>query len=402
MTDPKRDRGMEIRREVLGDDYVDAAAARTTDFSADFQDLLTRYVWGEVWARPGLDRRTRSCVTLALLAALNRQEELAVHVRGARRNGVTDDEIKEVLLHSAAYCGVPAANTAFKIALDILREEGLEPPPQPLVADVRPSSHDTFSTPQLHVKVQGPIDGMPVMLSHALGLDMGMWEALAGELAATHPVLRYDHRGHGGSAVPPGPYTMGELVDDAARLIREWGRGPVAFIGLSMGGMVGQGLAVRYPELLRGLVLANTTSKYPAEAMPNWTQRIATVEAQGMPGIVETVLERYFHAGFRSTHGDAVAAYRSTVLRCDAQGYVACCHAASSVNWTDSLHTVKVPTLVIAGALDVGAPPAMSRVIAERIEGSQLVVLDDTAHLSVVEQPAAFSTLVREFVDKLD
>jgi len=401
------ERGLKNRRAVLGDDWVDRSLAKATSFNADFQSLITRYAWHEVWGRPGLDRNTRRLLVLGMTMGLARWEEFELHCRAAVRSsrqpgGVTLEQVKETLMQGAIYCGVPAANTAFKIALDILREEGLEPPPQPLVADVRPSSHDTFSTPQLHVKVQGPIDGMPVMLSHALGLDMGMWEALAGELAATHPVLRYDHRGHGGSAVPPGPYTMGELVDDAARLIREWGRGPVAFIGLSMGGMVGQGLAVRYPELLRGLVLANTTSKYPAEAMPNWTQRIATVEAQGMPGIVETVLERYFHAGFRSTHGDAVAAYRSTVLRCDAQGYVACCHAASSVNWTDSLHTVKVPTLVIAGALDVGAPPAMSRVIAERIEGSQLVVLDDTAHLSVVEQPAAFSTLVREFVDKLD
>ena len=120
-----------------------------------------------------------------------------------------------------------------------------------------------------------------------------------------------------------------------------------------------------------------------------------------MAGIVETVMERYFHAGFRETRPDIVAAYRDTVLRCDPQGYVACCHAASGVNWIDRLHTVKLPTLIIAGALDVGAPPAMSQAMADRIAGSKLVVLDDAAHLSVVEQPAAFSTLVREFIDRL-
>jgi 4-carboxymuconolactone decarboxylase len=113
---------MEIRREVLGDAHVDAAVERTTPFTADFQDLITRYAWGEIWARPGLDRRTRSCITLVALVALGRHEELAMHVRAALRNGLTEDEIKEVLLHSAVYCGVPAANSAFAIAQKVLEE----------------------------------------------------------------------------------------------------------------------------------------------------------------------------------------------------------------------------------------------------------------------------------------
>ena len=123
MTDPAYERGMEVRREVLGDEHVDAAAARTTDFTADFQDLITRYAWGEIWTSPGLDRRTRSCMTLIALVALNRMEELGMHVRAARRNGLTGEEIKEVLLHSAIYCGVPAANAAFAVAQQVLDEE---------------------------------------------------------------------------------------------------------------------------------------------------------------------------------------------------------------------------------------------------------------------------------------
>jgi len=114
------ERGFEIRREVLGDEHVDRAIERTTDFTADFQELITRYAWGEIWARPGLERRTRSLLTLAMLVALGREEELAMHVRAARRIGVTPDEIKEVFLHSAIYCGVPAANGAFKIAQEVL------------------------------------------------------------------------------------------------------------------------------------------------------------------------------------------------------------------------------------------------------------------------------------------
>ena len=119
MTD-SHERGMSVRREVLGDEHVDGAIERTTDFTAAFQDLITRYAWGEIWSRPGLDRRTRSLITLATLVALGREEELAMHVRAAVRIGVTPDEIKEVLLHSAIYCGVPAANGAFAVAQRVL------------------------------------------------------------------------------------------------------------------------------------------------------------------------------------------------------------------------------------------------------------------------------------------
>jgi 3-oxoadipate enol-lactonase/4-carboxymuconolactone decarboxylase len=122
--EPVHDRGMRVRREVLGDDYVDAAVAHTTDFTADFQDLITRYAWGEIWTRPGLDRRMRSAITLTALAAQGRLEELEIHVRAALRNGLTADEIKEVLLHSAIYCGAPAANSAFAVAQRVLAERG--------------------------------------------------------------------------------------------------------------------------------------------------------------------------------------------------------------------------------------------------------------------------------------
>jgi 4-carboxymuconolactone decarboxylase len=120
--DPLYERGMRVRREVLGDDYVDAALERATGFTTDFQDLITRYAWGEIWSRPGLDRRTRSCITLTALMALGRLEELELHVRAALRNGLMEDEIKEVILHGAIYCGVPAANSAFAVARRVLAE----------------------------------------------------------------------------------------------------------------------------------------------------------------------------------------------------------------------------------------------------------------------------------------
>ncbi|SFO48547.1 MULTISPECIES: 4-carboxymuconolactone decarboxylase [Actinomadura] len=124
MTDEgRRARGMRTRREVLGDAHVDRAEARKDEFTADFQDMITRYAWGEIWTRPGLDRKTRSCITLTAMVAGGHLEELAMHVRAALRNGLTPDEIKEVLLQTAIYCGVPAANSAFAVAQRVLTEQ---------------------------------------------------------------------------------------------------------------------------------------------------------------------------------------------------------------------------------------------------------------------------------------
>ena len=126
MSDETYERGMRIRREVLGDEHVDRAIERTNELTRDFQDFITRYAWGEIWARPGLDRRARSCITLTALVALGRFDELGMHIRAARRNGLTLDEIKEVLLQTAVYCGVPAANSAFAVFQEVAAGPGSE------------------------------------------------------------------------------------------------------------------------------------------------------------------------------------------------------------------------------------------------------------------------------------
>jgi 4-carboxymuconolactone decarboxylase len=123
MTDSAHERGMKVRREVLGDEHVDRAIDCTTEHTADFQDFITRYAWGEIWSRPGLDRGTRSCITITALVALGRFDELEIHIRAAQRNGVANEEIKEVLLHCAVYCGVPAANSAFAVFQRVLDEQ---------------------------------------------------------------------------------------------------------------------------------------------------------------------------------------------------------------------------------------------------------------------------------------
>jgi 3-oxoadipate enol-lactonase len=391
------DRGLVNRRAVLGDAWVDKSLASATAFNADFQALITRYAWHDIWGRPGLDHETRRLLVLGMTMGLARWEEFELHCEAAIRSGVTLEKIQETLMQGAIYCGVPAANTAFKLATEILRKLGRLPAAEPLSDSAHVSTFRTFSAPQLRVTLQG--EGQPVVLSHALGLDSAMWDDYAAHLAGNGwQVLRYDHRGHGGSAAPAGPYSMDDLVDDAARVVREWGRGPVTWIGLSMGAMVGQGLAICHPDLVDRLVLANTTARYPEAAAATWSQRIATVESQGMAGVAEMVVERYLHADFRAARPEATDVIRNRLLRDDAAGYAASCHAVANVDWLDHLAKVRCPTLVIAGERDTGAPPAMGQAIAEHIPGAVLDIIADASHLSVLETPEEFRVLTGRFL----
>ncbi|WKB51965.1 bifunctional 4-carboxymuconolactone decarboxylase/3-oxoadipate enol-lactonase PcaCD [Eleftheria terrae] len=390
------DRGLVHRREVLGDDWVQRSLENANSFNAEFQELITRHAWLDIWGRPGLDHRTRRLLVLAMTLAQGRWEEFDLHVRAAVQHGLALDEIKEALLQSAIYCGVPAANTAFSRAVRVLRDLGVALAPMPLAAPWRAEVHRTFSTPQLHLLRQG--QGRPVVLSHALGLDSHMWDPLASSLAGDCEVLRYDHRGHGRSAVPAGPYAMDQLVADAARVVREWGRGPVLWVGLSMGGMVGLGLAARHPELVQALVVANSTACYPPAARDAWQQRIDAVRQGGLAAVAEAVMARYFHAGFLAGQPEVAARARATLLATDPVGYLGCCHAVAAVDWRAELPGLKCPTLVLAGALDAGAPPSMSEAIAAAIPGARLELMEGASHISVLEQPAAFERLLREFM----
>lgn len=263
-------------------------------------------------------------------------------------------------------------------------------------------SHFTSSRPRVHYTVREPRvpqDGtLTIVLAHALGCDLHLWDALADSLAVIHRVVSYDLRGHGLSDAPPGPYSTADLADDAARLIEQLGYGPVIFVGLSLGGMLAQELALRHPKLVRGLVLANTTSGYPPEARAGWSQRIASIDANGLESVVDAALQRWFHPGFHAEQAATVAHWRRRVVSTDPQGYVACCHAVAGVNTRDRLRQVRVPTLVIAGELDLGTPPAMAREIADQIDGARWVVLAQASHLSVLEQPQAFRHAIENWL----
>lgn len=392
------DRGLRNRRAVLGEDWVRQSTAGANGFNADFQALITRYAWHEIWGRPGLDHTTRRLLVLGMTMGQARWEEFELHCRAAVRGGVPLEKIQETLMQGAIYCGVPAANTAFKITTGILRDEGLLPGPAPLTPGPRVQVHHTFSQPQLRVALQGLAQGQPVVLSHPLGLDLHVWDGLAADLAHDHPVLRFDHRGHGGSGTGVGPLDMKALVEDAARVIREWGRGPVAFLGLSLGGMVGQGLAIDHPDCIDRLFLANTTSVYPPAARQAWQDRIARVRAGGMPAVVDQVVQRYLHDRVRAAQPELEARVRQTLLRQDPEAYAQACEAVAAVNYSDRLAAIRCPTWVVAGAQDAGATPEMARVLADSIAGAQLTVLPEASHLSVAECPQAFAQCVRAWL----
>ncbi len=401
------ERGLRNRRAILGDAWVDRSLGNANAFSAEFQNLISRYAWHEIWGRPGLDPKTRRVIVLAITCALGRWEEFELHLRAALTGGdtaLTPDQVKEVLMQAAIYAGVPAANTAFTHAQKVLREIGLAPEP----GDVLTASHPgvgraarTSSAPALHYAVRAPRAARhTIVLSHALGCDLSMWDGLANSLAREHRVIAYDHRGHGGSAAPEGAYALAQLADDAERLLAEIDAGPVVWIGLSMGGMVGQEIALRHPARVKGLVIANSSGRYPEAGQALWQQRIDALRAGGMEEIADMVRGRYFSDAFRAEHAAMVARFRRRVVTTDAGGYLGCCYAVRDVDTLDRLAQLALPALVIAGELDQGAPVAMSQALAEKLR-CKLVVIPNASHLSVIEAPDDFERHVREFIAAL-
>lgn len=242
---------------------------------------------------------------------------------------------------------------------------------------------------------RGPV----VVLSHALGCDLGMWDEVADLLQPHYTVLRHDQRGHGRSASPPGPWTIEDMADDAAALIRDVVQGPVHFAGLSMGGMVAQALAVRHPALLKSIVIANSAGYYDEAARTLWQARVQTVRSQGMAAIAEGALQRWFTPAFRTdpVRGTArVQVMRTALEQSDPPAYAASCEAVAGIDFRASNPQIDCPALVIAGSRDEATPPAMSEALAAAIPGARLQHID-AAHLSAVEQPAVFAALLDDF-----
>jgi 3-oxoadipate enol-lactonase len=228
-----------------------------------------------------------------------------------------------------------------------------------------------------------------------------MWDPQIPALTARYRVLRYDTRGHGGTDAPEGPYSLEQLTEDTRTLLQALGIPRTHFIGLSMGGMIGQILGLQYPEILQSLVLSNTTSRVPAEAKPAWEERIRVARTQAMEPHVEPTIGRWFTASFREKHPEVVNPVRAMIRGTSPRGYIGCCQAIARLDLTDRLHAITTPTLIIAGEDDPATPVAASRTIHEKIKGSELVILKSALHLSNMEQPEAFNRAVTAFLAKV-
>ena len=250
----------------------------------------------------------------------------------------------------------------------------------------------------INYQVEGPASSPVVTLSHSLATNLSMWDPQARALASRYRVVRFDTRGHGGTDAPAGAYALEQLAEDARALLRALGIARTHFIGLSMGGFIGQLLALTHPEMLQGLVLCDTTSRVPPEAGPMWDERIRVAQTQGMEPHVEPTIGRWFTAPFMEQHAEVVNPVRAIIRGTHPQGYIGCCHAIAALDLTDRLGGIRIPTLVIVGEDDPATPVAASRTIHERIKGSELVILKSASHLSNLEQAEAFNRVVTTFL----
>jgi 3-oxoadipate enol-lactonase len=240
-----------------------------------------------------------------------------------------------------------------------------------------------------------------LVFSHSLACSVRMWDGEIERHKAKHCVLAYDTRGHGQSAAPKGPYTLEALADDLQALLRHLKIEKPHYVGLSMGGMIGQTAALKYPGIFRSMTLADTTSRYPAEAAPMWEERIRTAESKGMAPLVQPTLERWFTEPFRKSHPEKVKQVADLIGNTPVAGYAGCCAAIPKINVTARLKEIKTPALVICGENDPGTPPAMAREIQQNLPGAKLSLIPQAAHLSNIEQPEAFNRALGDFLSSL-
>jgi len=250
----------------------------------------------------------------------------------------------------------------------------------------------------IHYTVEG--EGPWLTMSHSLACNLHMWDEEAKRQSKKYKVLRYDTRGHGKSGAPEGEYTLEMLADDLHGLFNALGVKTTHFVGLSMGGMIGQTYALKYPGTFASLTLCDTTSRYPAEGAALWKSRIETAETKGMEPLVDGTLMRWFTEPFRTAHPEVVGKVREMIRTTPVPGYAGCCHAIPKINLTARLKEIRCPSLVIVGKDDPGTPVSMAEEIHQALPGSELVVIPAAAHLSNLEQPDAFNTALSDFLTK--
>lgn len=256
--------------------------------------------------------------------------------------------------------------------------------------------HETAAGVSLFYTVTGPETGPAVVFSNSLGTDMRIWDEVVAHLPEGLRIIRYDARGHGLSSVPEGPYFMGDLVADVASLLDALSVRESLFVGVSLGGMIAQGLAAERPELVRAMVLSHTGAKIGTHA--SWHDRIHAVEEGGIEALADATMSRWFAKATHAERPDHVAAMRNMLTRTPQEGYIASMHAISETDLFDSTARLRLPTLGIAGSEDGSTPPDMVREVTDLVPGSRFELLRGTGHLACTEKPADYAALLSGFI----
>ncbi|MGE5523953.1 MAG: alpha/beta fold hydrolase [Rhodospirillaceae bacterium] len=252
---------------------------------------------------------------------------------------------------------------------------------------------------KLHFRIEG--EGPWVTMSHSLACNISMWDEQAALLVKNgYRVLRFDTRGHGRSPAPAGDYTLEQLADDVHELFAEVGITRTHWVGLSMGGMIGETYALKYPGVFQSMVLADTTSRRPRGADTMWGERIRVAREQGMDALVESTLARWFTVPYRKARPDVMKRIGEDIRNTPVAGFAGCCHAISKVDVLERLPEIQCRVLIMVGEHDHGTPPEMARQIHENLPGSSLLVIPSAAHLSNIEQPEIFNRALLGFLDR--
>lgn len=250
---------------------------------------------------------------------------------------------------------------------------------------------------RLHYRLDGPNDGPIVVFANSLGTDMRLWDPILPLLPDSLRILRFDKRGHGLSTCPDAPYSMGALVSDTEKLLDLLEIKDCVFVGLSIGGMIAQGLAVKRLDLMRAMVLSNTAAKIGTPEM--WDARIADVESGGIEKLADAVMERWFSDGFRATK--ELELWRNMLTRQEDHGYMGCSAAISGTDFYTTTAGLRLPTLGIAGSDDGSTPPDLVRETVDLIPGSTFHLIRKAGHLPCVEQPEEYAAVLTEFLTSL-
>jgi 3-oxoadipate enol-lactonase len=246
----------------------------------------------------------------------------------------------------------------------------------------------------VHWREVGPATAPAVIFANSLGSDFRIWDEVAGALKERYRIVTYDKRGHGLTSETPGPYSIDGLASDSLALIDRLGIETFAFVGLSVGGMIAQRVAIRAGGRLKALVLCDTAAKIGEAAA--WSARIAAVEANGLSVIADAVIERWFSSAFRSTRADEVAGWRNMLVRTPQAGYAATCAAIRDADLRDDATKITAPTLFVAGSEDGSTPPAIVRESARLVPGARFEEIAGAGHLPCIDQPLKLAKLIAE------